>query len=95
MPTDVETQLGTLRGFDPPHVTGVSYPTSASTVMARWLSVHVADAGDQVVGGTDIHATLMSSEGERHAVCRLKTLIDYIDRSEREVLRTIHEPLQR
>lgn len=95
VPTDVETQLGTLQGFDPPHVTGVSYPTSAATVMARWLSVHVADAGDQVVGGTDVHGTLMSSAGERHAVCRLRTLIDYVDRSEREVLSAIHEPLQR
>ncbi len=95
VPTDVEIQLGTLRGFDPPHVTGVCYPTSASTVMARWLSVHVADAGDQVLGGGDVHGTLMSSAGERHAVCRLRTLIDYIDRSEHEVLTAIHEPVQR
>ncbi len=95
LPCAVEMQLAKLYAFHPPHVTALSYPAAATTVLAAWLGRHAADAGDQVVGGIDVYSTLLGSDGVRIASCQPPALIDYRDRSAEEVLGTVHKPLQR
>jgi hypothetical protein len=94
-PCAVEMQLALLDAFDPPNVTALSYPASATTVMAGWLSENAADAGDRVIGGIDVHSRLTASDGPRIASCRLTSRIGYEDRSTEEVLQTVNEPVQR
>lgn len=95
VPCAVELHLSKLYDFDPPHVTAFSYTAAATTAVARWLCDHTADLGDRVIGGTEALATLASSGGVRIDSRRLEALLEYRDRSSDEVLRTVHEPLQR
>lgn len=95
VPCAVEMQLAKLYTFDPPHVTALLYPAAATIAMAGWLTRHAADVGDRVVGGINVHATVMSSDGVRIASCQVPALLDYRDRSAEDVLRTVQEPLQR
>ena len=91
----VEMQLATLEAFDPPHVTALTYPAAATAVLAGWLTQHSGDPGDRVLGRMNAHATLLGAKGERIASCRLPALLDYNDRPADDVLRAVHEPLQR
>jgi len=95
LPCVVDLELAKLYSFEPPYVTALSYAASATTPMAGWLTQHVGNMGDRVVGGTDVHARMTGSDGVRIASCRLPTLIDYRDRSAEDVLRTVDKPLQR
>lgn len=95
MPCAVDLELATLAAFTPPHVAGLSYPAPATTLIAGWLTRNAPDAGDRVVGGIDAYTTLVGSQGTRIASCQLRAKMDYKDRSPEEVLRTIHDPLQR
>lgn len=95
LPCVVEMQLATLPQFDPPHVTALSYAACATDALSAWLTRHGGGLGDQVVAGVDVHATLSASESERILSCRLPALLDYQDRQPQDVLRSIHQPLQR
>jgi hypothetical protein len=95
LPCAVELQLAKLYSFDPPNVTGLSYPAAATTVIAVWLSQRAPDLGDQVMGGIDVHGRLAASEGIRIASCQPQTLLDYHDRTEEEVLESVDRPIQR
>lgn len=95
LPCAAELQLARLHEFDPQNLTGLAYPAAATTAVAVWLEKNGIEAGDRVVGGIDVHATLASSDGERIASCHLPTLIDYHDRPAEDVLRTVDKPLQR
>ena len=95
LPCVVQMQLAQLQDFDPPHVTALSYDASATHIVAGWLSQHAGSPGDQVVAGVDSYGTLMTSEGERLRSCQLPALLDYEDRAVSDVLRSVHEPLQR
>jgi hypothetical protein len=88
-------QLATLEVFDPPHATALTYPAAATAVLAAWLTQHGGNPGDHVVGGIDTHATLLGAKGAPIASCRLPALLDYNDRPADDVLRAVHEPLQR
>jgi hypothetical protein len=95
VPCAVEMQLARLDGFEPPHVTALSYAAAATTPLAAWLAQHAGKVGDQVVCGIDVHATWVNSDGVRIVSCRLPALLDYSDRPAEEVLRSVHDPLQR
>lgn len=95
LPCIVEMQLARLEAFDPPNVTALTYAVSATNVLAGWLSLNSGDPGDRVVGGMDAYATLVASEGERITSCQLPALLNYEDRPAQEVLRSVHNPLQR
>lgn len=95
LPCIVEMQLAKLQAFDPPHVTALAYAASATDVVAGWLSRYAGHTGDRVIGGIDAYATLIASEGERIASCQLPALLDYKDRPAQEILRSVHDPLQR
>lgn len=91
----VEMQLAKLYAFDPPHVTALSYASSATSVVAGWLLIHAPGAGDEVAGGSDAHARLVASDGVRIASCELRTRTDFRDRSADEVLAQVDRTLQR
>jgi hypothetical protein len=95
MPCLVEMLLAENEAFDPPHVTGLSFPAAAAVVVAGWLAKHVAEAGDRVVGGAQAYGTLAGSKESRIESCQLPTLMDYTDRSMEDVLRSVGDPLQR
>jgi hypothetical protein len=95
LPCAVEMQLARLDGFEPPHLTALSYAAAATTALATWLGQHAGRVGDRVVCGIDVHATVASSDGVRIDSCSLPTLLDYADRPAEQVLRSIHDPLQR
>ncbi len=91
----VEMQLAKLYAFDPPHVTALSYVSSATSVVAGWLLIHAPGAGDEVAGGSDAHARLAASDGVRIASCELQVKSDFRDRSADEVLEQVDRTLQR
>ena len=91
----VEMQLAKLYAFDPPHVTALSYISSATSVVAGWLLRHAPNAGDEVACGSDEHARLAASDGVRIASCELRTKTDFGDRSAEEVLAQVDRALQR
>lgn len=95
VPCSVEMQLAMLPSFQPSHVTAIVFPTSATTTMSGWLSRHANRAGDLVVGGDDAYSTLIGSQGDRVASCRLPIQQTYRDRCAEEVLRSVGESLQR
>jgi hypothetical protein len=95
VPCAVEMQLARLDAFELPHVTTLSYAAAATTALAAWLAQHADEVGDQVVCGIDVHATWANSDGVRIVSCRLPALLDYSDRPAEEVLRSVHDPLQR
>ncbi len=91
----VEMQLAKLYAFDPPHVTALSYASSATSVVAGWLLIHAPGAGDEVAGGSDAHARLAASDGVRIASCELQVKSNFRDRSADEVLKQVDRALQR
>jgi len=95
IPCAAELRLTRVEAFDPPHVTALVYPASASHLVSGWLNQCGFAGGDRVVGGIDVHAELLASNAPVIESCALPTLIDYDDRSPEEVLRTTEEPLQR
>jgi len=95
VPCAVEMQLARLDAFEPPHVTALSYAAAATSALAAWLAQHARQLGDRVTCGIDVHATLAHSDGVRIVSCRLPALLDYSDRPAEEVLRSVHDPLQR
>lgn len=91
----VELQLAKLYEFDPPHVTALCYPASATSHVANWLLTHAPNAGDRVLCGIDVHAQLAASDGVHIDSCSIATKPDFRDRSAEEVFATIDKALQR
>ena len=95
VPCFVEMVLAKIQAFDPPHVTGLSFPAAATAVVAGWLTTHAASAGDRVVSGIRAYVILAGFEGSRIESCQLPALMDYTDRSMEDVLRSVNRPIQR
>ena len=91
----VVLQLARLDAFDLPHVTSLSYASSATSIVSVWLLRHAAGVGDEVIGGGDAHARLAASDGARIASCELRIRSDFKDRSPHEVLAQVDRALQR
>ena len=95
LPCAVTLQLAKNATYDPPNVTALLYPASATTAIANWLEHSNFAGGDRVVAGIDVHAEMANIDTARIDSCQLPSLIDYTDRPAEEVLRRVHQPLQR
>jgi hypothetical protein len=94
VPCRVDVHRETLDSFTPPYATILVYPLAASAVLADWLTQHVPNLGDHVVGGSELIAALQSGEAAP-ASCSLRAMMDYADRPAPVVLEAIQEPIQR
>lgn len=95
LPCAATLQLAKNATYDPPNVTALLYPASATTVIADWLEHGNFAGGDRALAGLDVHAEMANMNAARIDACQLPSLLDYTDRPAEEVLRRIHEPLQR
>ena len=95
LPCAVTLQLAKNVSYDPPHVTALLYPASATTGIADWLKHGNCAGGDRVIAGIDVHMEMAGMNAAQLDSCQLPSLVDYTDRPAEEVLRRIHEPLQR
>jgi hypothetical protein len=95
VPCAVQMQLATVKDFEPPHVTALLYAVAASAALSGWLEGCGLHAGDQVIGGTDVHHTFLAAEARRIDTCQLTALLDYEDRPADEVLQTTDQAVQR
>ncbi|UCE61385.1 MAG: hypothetical protein JSU63_06480 [Phycisphaerales bacterium] len=95
LPCLTELWLTRVATFDPPHLTALLYPASASNALSGWLGQVSCTIGDRVVGGLDVHAEIIASDVSAIETCSLPSLIDYSDRSVEHVLEAVKDPLQR
>lgn len=91
----VELQLAKLYAFDPPHVTALSFEAAASAAVSGWLLRHAGDAGDEVVGGSEGHTQLTTSDGVRIASRQLQIKPGFRDRAAEVVLAEVDRAVQR
>ncbi|MCO6438207.1 MAG: hypothetical protein J5J06_14025 [Phycisphaerae bacterium] len=95
LPCPAEGILGRIYEWEPPHVTAVVYPASASHQVSGWLGEVKYGGGDDVLGGMDVCRQLLAASALWIGRKPLPGKLDYADRTIEDILNTVRNTVQR
>jgi hypothetical protein len=94
-PCSARIELADVAELQPPHVVALIYPRHATDAVARWLGRIRFSGGDVALGGPEVLASYRQTAGPPVASCTLRCRVEWASRGAAEVLRAVHEPVQR
>ncbi len=95
VPHPVRVESAVWTDHDPPHAVVLSYRSHASQNISHWLLNVGFDGGDHVSCGIAELSDFRIANPDHITTCDLRTRFRYTSRPEREVLDSVHLPVQR